>query len=372
MNPAALSGAGVGASPAPAWRSGLAYGTLWGLGVMGMETVLQPVAEMTGETVVFLASAGLELVAMGICTAWVAILVERHARLRTLPLIAVALAMVLSAADVLAGRTVYPLIGLPVFPRDVDALSEFSYHAWTGLFYGSLLLVSRVLFLRAERTRHLLGRAQLERSRSETMVGEVRLQALQGSVDPELLRDVMAEVQRRQGLDADGAERLLDDLVGFLRMAMPSLQHAPSTLAAELSLARAYARMRIEQSGPDAGWRIDAPADPGHLAFPPLLLLPLLDGLARLPRAQRELVLSARPTAAGAHLWMSAGLSMPASDARLRALTSRLEIGLRALHGQRFAIRHDADAGVLHIEIHPPAREPGSSVSSTTDQETCP
>ena len=372
MNPAALPDPDVGAPSAATWRSGLAYGTLWGLGVMGMETVLQPVAAMTGETVVFLASAGLELVAMGICTAWVAILVERHTRLRTLPLVAVALAMVLSVADVVARRTVYPLIGLPVFPRDVDALSEFSYHAWMGLFYGSLLLVSRVFFLRAERTRHLLGRAQLERSRSETMLGEVRLQALQGSVDPELLRDVMAEVQRRQGVDPDGAERLLDDLVSFLRMAMPSLQHGPSTLAAELSLARAYARMRIEQSGPDAAWHIDAPSDPGHLPFPPLLLLPLLDGLSRLPRGPGQLVLSVRTTAAGAHIWMSAGSSLPASGARLGALTASLEIGLRALHGQRFAIRHDADAAMLHIEIHPPAREPGSSASSTPDPETCP
>ena len=366
---AALSPAGAGAppSPAPAWRSGLAYGTLWGLGVMGMETVLQPVDAMTGETVVFLASAGLELVAMGICIAWVAILVERHARLRTLPLVAVALATVLSAADVLAGRTLYPLIGLPVFPRNVDALSEFSYHAWTGLFYGSLLLVSRVFFLRAERTRHLLGRAQLERSRSETVLGEVRLQALQGSVDPELLRDVMAEVQRRQGVDPDAAERLLDDLVSFLRMAMPSLRHGPSTLAAELGLARAYARMRTEQSGPDAGWHIDAPVDPGHLPFPPLLLLPLLDGLGRVPRAQGQLVLSVRPTASGAHLWMNA-----ASGARLRALTASLEIGLRALHGQRFAIRHEATAGVLHIEIHLPAGEPASTAFQPPDQETCP
>lgn len=367
MNPTALPHPGTGASPAPAWRSGLAYGTLWGLGVMGMETVLQPVAAMTGETVVFLASAGLQLVAMGICIAWVAILVERYTRLRTLPLVAVVLALVLSAADVVAGRTLYPLIGLPVFPHDVDALSEFSYHAWTGLFYGSLLLVSRVFFLRAERTRHLLGRARLERSRSETVLGEVRLQALQGSVDPELLRDVMAEVQRRQGVDPDGAERLLDALVSFLRMAMPSLQHGPSTLAAELGLARAYARMRTEQSGPDAGWHIDAPADPGHLPFPPLLLLPLLDGLGCGPGARGQLVLSVRPTAAGAHLWMSA-----ASGARLPALTASVEVGLRALHGQRFSIRHDADAGTLHIEIHPRAGEPSSTVFQTPHQETSP
>jgi hypothetical protein len=344
------------------WRGTLAYGTLWGFAVLGMESVLQPVDAITREYAAFVLSLAPQLVALGICIAWLAILVERTVAWRWLPLVVAGMAVAAGAAMACGERLVYPLIGLSVLPRGQDSFSAFCYHAWTALFYGGLLLIGRVFALHGERVERLLARAELERSRREATLGEVRLQALQGSVEPRLMRDVLSDVQRRQHTDPAGAERLLDELVGFLRLAMPSLRQGASTLAAELALVQAYARMKTEQHGGGAPtWHLAADAGT-DIAFPPLLLLPLLDVFGAAGQPSRG-TLSVQRTDAGVHIALVGEQPVQADGAALDALTRRLEIGLRALHENRFDFRLDRAARSLRLlvrtpspgQLHPPS-----------------
>ncbi len=109
------------------------------------------------------------------------------------------------------------------------------------------------------------------------MLSQAQLQALRGQVDPDLLLRVMAEVQCRYAANADAAERLLDQLIGFLRGAMPGVRSGRSTLAAELALLQSYIQLWAELEPLRAGWQVDIDAPIPDLPFPPLLLLPLLD-----------------------------------------------------------------------------------------------
>jgi hypothetical protein len=338
------------------WRSALPYGALWGCAVMAMETVVQPVDAMTGEYAAFILSVGVQQVALGVCIAWTAAVVERRLSLRWLPLVAVTIAINAGAAIAWGERLCYPWIGLTVFPRHQDFASAFAYHAWTALFYGGLLLIARSFALRGERVERLLARARLERSRSEATLGEVRLQSLQGSLEPQLMRQVMADIQRRQHTDPAAAERLLDELVGFLRLAMHGLRHQASTLAAELTLVHAYRAMRTEQYGRHTSLQICADAAVEDIAFPPLLLLPLLDALAPANAPPcGALMLQRGPD--GVRITLTGGSREPAGGPSLDGLTERLKIGLRALHGERADVRHDVAAQALHILIHLP-RQP--------------
>ena len=359
---AAAGEAGPGA--VRSWRGTLAYGALWGCAVFGLETVMQPVDAISGEYAAFVFSVAPQLVALGIGIAWLAVLVERTVAWRWLPLVVVGMAIAAGAANTLLESLVYPLVGLPVLPRHHEILGAFWYHVWTALFYGGLLLIGRVFALHGERVERLLARAEVERSRREATLGEVRLQALQGSVEPRLMREVLSDVQRRQDADPAGAERLLDEFVGFLRLAMPSLRHEASTLEAELALVQAYARMQAEQhGGGPPTWQLSADAGT-DIAFPPLLLLPLLDVFAAPAQPSRGTICVQR-TDAGVDVALVGEQPVQADGDALDGLTQRLEIGLRALHEDRFEFRLDRAARSLHLLVRVPSAQSFHPLTAT-------
>ncbi len=133
--------------------------------------------------------------------------------------------------------------------------TQFIYNVWVCLFYGGLFMPGFVLVIRAERTRSLLGNAEIARSQTDTVLSQTQLQALRGQVDPDLLLRVMAEVQRRYAQDPAAAERLLDQLINFLRSAMPGVRSGRSTLAAELAIVQSYVQLWAELDPQRAGWR---------------------------------------------------------------------------------------------------------------------
>jgi hypothetical protein len=150
------------------------------------------------------------------------------------------------------------------------------YNMWINLFYGGLLMVVYSLAQRRERVRSLLHANAVARNRTQAILDEARLQALQRQVDPALLLDSMGELEKRYRNDPDGAERLLETLVEFLRCAMPGLREPVSTVDTELRLARAYVRLQNE-CGSGCGWSIEELQNgPLHAQFPSLLMLPLL------------------------------------------------------------------------------------------------
>ena len=92
--------------------------------------------------------------------------------------------------------------------------------------------------------RSLLHANAVARNRTQAILDEARLQALQRQVDPALLLSSMGELEKRYRNEPDGAERLLETLVEFLRCAMPGLREPVSTVDTELRLARAYVRLQ--------------------------------------------------------------------------------------------------------------------------------
>ncbi len=90
----------------------------------------------------------------------------------------------------------------------------------------------------------------------------------------------MREVERRYAADCAPADRLVVRLVSFLRAAMPGVRSESSTLAAEVALARAYATLCAELDAVHPAWTFDVTAPCDDVAFPPLLLLPIVDGLS--------------------------------------------------------------------------------------------
>ena len=72
----------------------------------------------------------------------------------------------------------------------------------------------------------------LDRARIERQTQESRLQAMQATIEPEFLFDTLAHVESLQASDPKGAARMLDDLIVYLRAALPQLLPLPAQSAA--------------------------------------------------------------------------------------------------------------------------------------------
>ena len=205
------------------------------------------------------------------------------------------------------------------------------YNLWINLFYGGLLMMAYSLTLRRERMRSLLHANAVARNRTQAILDEARLQALQRQVDPALLLSSMGELEKRYRNEPDRAERLLETLVEFLRCAMPGLREPISTVEAELRLARAYIRLQ-EERGSTSGWCIKELQNGSlHAPFPSLLMLPLL----ALGADGSNPLLTTRSANGRVTLTLS-GLREASLD-----FVQLLRTRLKSVYGESFAVKRD-------------------------------
>lgn len=170
-----------------------------------------------------------------------------------------------------AGNTIYASLGL----------DRILYVTWAALFHGSMFMLACIFLNRSERTERLLAQAQIARDRTEAIRDQAQFEALREQVDPQFLLRVMAEIGRRYRRQSPTAERLLDQLVAFLRMAMPGVRSGASSLAVEIALAKSCADLMIAiEDDTASAWQVQVTGRLPKLPFPPLLLIPLMDALA--------------------------------------------------------------------------------------------
>lgn len=250
----------------------------------------------------------------------------------------------------------------------VGERASYGYLLWTVLVYGSLFIVWWIAAERAEATRRLLADAQLARRRGEAELDQARLLALRGRVDPAMVLDVMADVQRRYRDDPAAGDRLLDLLVAFLRCAMPAVRSGTSTLAGEVALVRAWSALMRERDPQRAAWQVLAPESLPDLSFPPLLLLPILEQLGGgAPRAVLLLRVALVGDAATLEVHAHADAPDPAES-----LVFRLRVGLQAAHGTRWtlALRDAAAADGARLAVTIPLHDPPAGATAPGDLST--
>ena len=181
---------------------------------------------------------------------------------------------------------------------DRDALELFLYLAWTYCALGALASAYLAQRDRAERSARYLRTAEFERQASERRVIESRLAVIKARVEPEFLFSAISRVQALYRSDIDAAEQRLEDLIVYLRAALPRMRESASTLRDELQLALAYVQVSDAAFAGRLRMKCETPPECHALAFPPMVLLPLVeDALARARRMDRpelEISLEAR------------------------------------------------------------------------------
>jgi hypothetical protein len=217
-----------------------------------------------------------------------------------------------------------PMLGLssanPAVPLSIAAL-------WFPL---GLLLAAQ--FQRSARERSARARLEAllrEQRLAQRRFAEARLQQIQARIDPELLFEMLDHVRRLYRTDANRAERLLDELIDFLRAVLPQLHSTASTLGREVRIAASYLRLRALADDPIVALDLTLPAELAEAPFPPGLMLPLVDALRR---QNGSLGITAEPAESGCRVILAA----PAAPDE--AALSRLRATLDDLYGNRYRL----------------------------------
>ncbi len=159
------------------------------------------------------------------------------------------------------------------------------HSAQTGQLYGFTfsLIVALLYFAHLRRSRGheqaaaRLAAAQTAQRNARRRIVQARLQEVQARIDPQLLFEMLDTVRRLYERDAAQAERFLDELIIFLRAALPRLRTASSSLLREVELASAFVRLHALAGAAELGVTVEVAPDAMHARFPPGVLLPLLD-----------------------------------------------------------------------------------------------
>jgi hypothetical protein len=202
-----------------------------------------------------------------------------------------------------AHRRIWPYVvavtaGVLVGSALVSLLSQHVFHFATGYHAGSAAEQFHAFFFRhathafvvcglatcvyvsqrwAAYRIAMLRAVQLDHAEAEKRLFESRLAAMQAQVEPRFLQQTLERVERLYGIDAEAADRVLKNLITYLRAAIPQIRNPVSTVAKEIELAQAYLNTLALGPGARLAQRHDGIRIGESARLPPMILLPLLN-----------------------------------------------------------------------------------------------
>jgi hypothetical protein len=117
--------------------------------------------------------------------------------------------------------------------------------------------------------------AELECAELQCAAVELRLRALQARLEPRLVFALLDEIGTLYGHDPATADALLDDLIAYLRAALPRLPDGLPTLADEAALVASLLRILPEARAHALAVTVRIPEALGSRRFPSAVLAPL-------------------------------------------------------------------------------------------------
>lgn len=157
-----------------------------------------------------------------------------------------------------------------------DLIAALTVHAVGG---GALAL--RAYFGEPRRRQDHAARRELESLRQQKLAAEARLSVLQAQIEPHFLFNSLASVSAQIEADPLRAQQLVHALAQYLRSTLPRLRHEglalPSTLAEQFELCRRYLEIMALRLGERLSVQVELPTQFGATAFPPSLLLCLVE-----------------------------------------------------------------------------------------------
>jgi signal transduction histidine kinase len=158
-----------------------------------------------------------------------------------------------------------------------DHAANFGWNLFAAFLNGLFVSLFFYVKFREARAEAALLKANAERHLLSRQAVEAELKLMQAQVEPHFLFNTLASVQYLTETDPPRANELLGHLIAYLRAALPQMRAASTTLGKEVDLAQAYLNILEMRMGERLRVRVDVPGDLRAHAFPPNMLISLVE-----------------------------------------------------------------------------------------------
>ena len=168
---------------------------------------------------------------------------------------------------------------------------------WMLLTWSIPTILATLLYAHWRRATHVRDRlyaAEVDRAETERRVFEAQLRATQARVEPQFLFDTLARVKALQASNPARAVAQLDNLIAYLRAALPRVGDTHSTLEQELELCRTYVDIEKAARSGRCLFVIESPEALARASLPAMVLLPLVARAVAIADSASELSLRLR------------------------------------------------------------------------------
>ena len=224
-----------------------------------------------------------------------------------------------------------------------------------------------------------LHEVEVDRIALSKQMLEARLQVMRAQIEPHFLFNTLANVKRLCQTDASGGQAMLDNVVRYLRAALPRMRDAQTTLGQEADLVVAYLAVLKIRMGNRLRYTIDVPLPLRARTFPPMMLLTLAENAVKhgLDPSERGGTIAIRARSVGGMLEVvvaddgvgfdasaagGTGIGLANTRARLLALhgeSARLDLGANLPSGGIATIRVPLDApAAVPVAVLAPGTSP--------------
>jgi hypothetical protein len=231
--------------------------------------------------------------------------------------------------------------------------NSIHFVAWSGLFIAAAEVIRR-----RSLTNEAIRASQREQATLTRDVLESRLAAMQAQVEPQFLFDTLVDIEKLYQKYGAGAAEQLDRLITYLRVALPRLREAGSTMSAEIDLVRAYLDVVRSARGGSPSITMSIDDDCREARFYPMLLLPLVQRAVHSRNAAVPATIRIAVQRTGGDIAVVLRIAAPGGCAEDREI-ARVRERLNGLYGSRASL----DCVELHgdttqLTMHIPGAAP--------------
>ncbi len=146
-----------------------------------------------------------------------------------------------------------------------------------GIGIGAVTAMVLVYRESAARADARMAQVALQQQALEKQVLEARLKLMQAQIEPHFLFNTLANVQHLVEANPPLANKVLGDLITYLRAALPEMRGGGTFLGREADLVRAYLAIQAVRMGARLKFEVNVPPELRAVAFPPMMLMTLVE-----------------------------------------------------------------------------------------------
>jgi sensor histidine kinase YesM len=187
---------------------------------------------------------------------------------------------ILVAAALIIGATGGSYLGSVAAGLSPSAL--FAEHSLIQLLFLGVLFGSIITYFFSSReqiaaSKALIQEEKIKRLTSDKIAAEANLKLLQAQVEPHFLFNTLSNVLSLLETDPARGKSMLVDFIHYLRASLSKIRKEQSTLGQEMEMIQAYLSIFKVRMGDRLSYEIDLPKYLEAIAFPPMLIQPLVE-----------------------------------------------------------------------------------------------